>query len=185
MSGNFINDRNIATDTLIVDKIISDPSKGVSSVAIVGPQITGTVTIGAGATLTSPSVTSPTISSAIETTPVRRDEIAPVVSTSTAISPGIAASGTIYVLSNTSTTQNVTLPTAAAGLAYTFVCGNAGGEIILLPATTELVSGKGFASSTGVKNTGGSNAVGDTCRIVGAGAGVWWADVVTGTWANT
>jgi hypothetical protein len=177
----FINDRNIATDTLICDKVISDPSKGTSVVTIQGAVLSGSPT------LNSPSVTSPTISGAVETAPVRRDEIAPVGVTATALAPGVSASGSIYVFTP-ATTQVVTLPAVAAGLVYTFICDNAGGEIQIVPATTQFITGKGFVSSTGIKNAAASNAVGDTVRLVGSADALipgWWADIVTGGWVTT
>lgn len=94
-------------------------------------------------------------------------------------------SGTVFVCTASSGTQTFTLPATVSGLRYTFICGHADGEINISPNAADKITGKGFEGSDDgdIKNTAASNAVGDTCTLVGDGADGWIATVVTGTWA--
>ena len=50
-----------------------------------------------------------------------------------------AESGKTFVQTRSSTTVTYTLPAAAAGLTYTFVCGHADSEILITPATGDAI----------------------------------------------
>jgi hypothetical protein len=91
--------------------------------------------------------------------------------------------------------QTFTLPAAAAapGARYTFICGNAGGEILITPASTDQISIKGLVdhstsvkptAGTGVKNTAGGNVLGDHITIVSDGLLTWHEVAGAGIWAS-
>jgi hypothetical protein len=112
---------------------------------------------------------------------------APEVGIDDTIDVGTFPSGTVFVATKTSATQVYTLPTAAPGLRYTFICGHADGEIIIKPsAAGQGINGKGFAvtHSAGIENDAGSNAVGDAVTLVGVSATAWYAESVIGTWST-
>lgn len=102
-------------------------------------------------------------------------------------------SGTVYVATATSGEQNFSLPTAAtAGLVYTFVAADAGGEIRVNPITGQTISIKASeggasvvtAAGTGIKNTAATNVVGDLITLVSDGGTNWWMINQSGTWAS-
>lgn len=104
-------------------------------------------------------------------------------------------SGRVFVATASSGTQTFTLPSAAsAGLTYTFVCGDAGGEILIDPASGQSIVGKTSgaedatgiapAAGTGIKNTAATNVVGDHCTLVSDGTTTWYMTSVAGVWAS-
>jgi hypothetical protein len=105
-----------------------------------------------------------------------------------------AESGKVYVQTRSSTTVTFTLPAAAAGLTYTFVCGNASSEILITPATGDAIVGKTSgaddgtgiapAAGTGIKNTAATNVVGDHCTLVALDTTTWYMTSVAGVWAS-
>jgi len=105
-----------------------------------------------------------------------------------------AASGTMFVNTKGSATTTFTLPAAAAGLTYTFVEGNAAGEILITPAAGDAIVGKihaaqdgtalAPAAGTGIKNTAATNVAGDTITLVALDTTTWYAVAQTGLWAS-
>jgi hypothetical protein len=97
-----------------------------------------------------------------------------------------AASGTTYINTKGSGSTVFTLPATVAGLTYTFIESDAGGEITVRPVAADKFMGKGItaADDKDYVNTGGSNAVGDLITIVGDGADGWWVVAERGTWAR-
>lgn len=105
-----------------------------------------------------------------------------------------AESGKVYVQTRASTTTTYTLPAAAAGLTYTFVCGHASGETLITPAAGDAIVGKTHgaengagiapAAGTGIKNTAASNVVGDHCTLVALDDTTWYMTSVAGVWAS-
>lgn len=103
-------------------------------------------------------------------------------------------SGKVYVQTRSSTTVTFTLPAAAAGLEYTFICGHAGSEILITPATGDAIVGKTSgaddgtgiapAAGTGIKNTAATNVVGDHCTLVALDTTTWYMKSVAGVWAS-
>ena len=110
-------------------------------------------------------------------------------------------SGKIYIATKSSATQTYTLPaaaTAGAGCIYTFICGDAGGEINFVTVGTDDVIATHFAAvgadadtaiitttDKGLKNTGATNAIGDQCTIVSDGVGKWLGvGINCGIWAT-
>lgn len=100
-----------------------------------------------------------------------------------------AMSGLVYVGTKTSATQVIDLPApTTAGLVFTFVCGHADGEININPgASTYTIKGISISVAAGkdLKNTAGSNAVGDTVTLISDGVSNWWIIQMQGTWAST
>lgn len=106
-----------------------------------------------------------------------------------------AMSGRIFMATAASGTQTFTLPDAGttAGLRYQFICGNAGGEILVTPASGDLVRIKATedagasvapAAGTGVKNTAATNVLGDHLDIVFDGTDTWHMVGQSGIWAS-
>jgi len=110
-------------------------------------------------------------------------------------------SGKIFIATKSSATQTFTLPTAAAaggGCMYTFICGDAGGEINFVTSGTDDTIATHFAAvgadadtaiitttDKGLKNTGATNAIGDQCTIVSDGVGKWYGlGINCGIWAT-
>jgi hypothetical protein len=89
--------------------------------------------------------------------------------------------------------QTFTLPSAAtAGLEFTFICGNASGEILITPIAGQDIVGMTLATggagidtadAAGIKNTAGTNVLGDACTIVSDGVSRWYMHSITGIWA--
>lgn len=106
----------------------------------------------------------------------------------------------VYIATKTSATQTYTLPVATTGgLVFTFICGHASGEILVTPQTGEAIIITTFAAvgadadtaivapaaGTGVKNTAGTNAIGDSMTIVSDGVGAWYGiGITSGIWAS-
>lgn len=91
--------------------------------------------------------------------------------------------------------QTFTLPLAAAvpGAVYTFICQNAGGEILITPNAADQISIKGLvdhstsvkpAAGTGVKNTAAGNVLGDHMTLVSDGVLTWHELAAGGIWAS-
>lgn len=104
-----------------------------------------------------------------------------------------AQSGTVFLENAGSGTTTFTLPAATTeGLEYTFICGDAGGEILIDPQTGEKISIKATAdganvapaAGTGIKNTAASNVVGDLITLVSDGTDTWVMTAIAGTWAS-
>jgi hypothetical protein len=107
----------------------------------------------------------------------------------------VAASnaGTTYIATKSSATQTFTLPAAStAGLEYTFICGNVGGEIKILGVAGDTINCKtaaqgtslSVAADTGVKNTAATNVLGDTITLVSDGTTNWWMHAQSGIFAS-
>ena len=104
-----------------------------------------------------------------------------------------AMSGRVFVATLGSGTQTFTLPVATTvGLVYTFVCGDAAGEILVTPNAADTISIKASegganvtpAAGTGVKNTGASNVKNDHLTLVADGVSAWYTIAESGTWAT-
>lgn len=91
--------------------------------------------------------------------------------------------------------QTFTLPTAASmpGARQTFICGNAGGEILVTPNAADQISAKGLvdhstsvkpAAGTGIKNTAATNVLGDHITLVSDGVLTWHEVSGAGIWAS-
>lgn len=102
-----------------------------------------------------------------------------------------AQSGGIFIATKGSATQTYTLPAVAAGLIYTFIAGDAAGELLVNPTGSvvmELKASEGGATiatvaGTGIKNTAATNVKGDSITLVCDGA-KWWTSNQSGTWAS-
>jgi hypothetical protein len=105
-----------------------------------------------------------------------------------------AESGKVFVQTRSSTTVTYTLPAAAAGLTYTFVCGHADSEILITPQSGDAIVTKIHAANdgtalapaagTGIKNTAGTNVAGDFIRLVALDGTTWYGVGMTGVWAS-
>lgn len=123
-------------------------------------------------------------------TGMRRDYLA---TTNATITVTTAMSSRVFKATASSGTQTFTLPAAStAGLVYTFICGNAGGEILINPTGTNTFSIQDAAngasivtaSSTGIKNTAATNVVGDCITLISDGSSQWQMISESGTWAS-
>lgn len=114
----------------------------------------------------------------------RRVESIPDNTTTEAV--GVYDSGKVYVQLDTNEAVTFQLPATQNGLIYTFVCGNAGGEINISPNAADKITGKGIAGADNqdIKNTNASNAVGDCITLIGDGADGWIVINMLGTWAT-
>lgn len=105
-----------------------------------------------------------------------------------------AETGKVFVGTRSSATQTYTLPTTpAAGTTFTFVCGDAGGEILITPAAAEKISCKATvdaganvapAAGTGIKNTAATNVKSDMISLMFDGTDTWWMTAQSGIWAS-
>ncbi len=113
----------------------------------------------------------------------RRVESIPDATTSEAV--GVYDSGKVYVQLDADENVTFQLPATQNGLIYTFVCGNAGGEINISPNAADKITGKGIAGvdDQDIQNTNGTNAVGDCITLIGDGADGWIVINMLGTWA--
>jgi hypothetical protein len=98
-----------------------------------------------------------------------------------------ADSGKVLINASTSGTPSWTLPAKAAGLYFTFVCGNttAGFTVTASDAVIHLktsASGTVLTSTTTITNTQGTAIVGDTISIVCDGT-AWWMTAQSGIFA--
>lgn len=157
----------------------------------------GSLLIGDGTTIASVAMSGDaTISSAgviAVTNFVRETE---VVTANEAVLVG--DSGKVYFNNAGSATQTYTLPAVAAGLIYTFVLTNAGGEILIDQAASEVITITTFAAvgadadtsivapagGTGIKNTAATNAVGDSITLISDGTGWYGVGISSGIWAS-
>jgi hypothetical protein len=103
-------------------------------------------------------------------------------------------SGKVFVQTRSSTTVTYTLPAAAAGLTYTFVCGHANSEILITPAAGDAIVTKihaaqdgtalAPAAGTGIKNTAATNVAGDSITLVCLDGTTWYGTSIVGLWAS-
>lgn len=103
-------------------------------------------------------------------------------------------SGKVFVQTRSSTTVTYSLPAAAAGLHYTFVCGHAGSEILITPVTGDAIVTKihaaengtalAPAAGTGIKNTAATNVAGDAITLVALDDTTWYGVSIVGLWAS-
>jgi hypothetical protein len=106
----------------------------------------------------------------------------------------VEESGSVFVQTASSGTTAYTLPAAAPGLKYTFVCGNAGGEILINVATGDAIVTKihaaqdgtalAPAAGTGIKNTAATNVAGDSITLVALNDTTWYGISLIGLWAS-
>ncbi len=105
-----------------------------------------------------------------------------------------AESGKMMIATKASATQTFVLPSAAtSGLLFTFKCGNAAGEILINPAGSEVIQARATndagaditpAGGTGIKNTAGTNVIGDYITLVSDGVSKWYTVAQSGIWAS-
>lgn len=105
-----------------------------------------------------------------------------------------AMSGRMFVDVKGSATTTFTLPAAAAGLTYTFVCGSAAGEILINPASGDAIVTKihaaengtalAPAAGTGIKNTAATNVAGDSITLTALDGTTWYGTALIGLWAS-
>jgi hypothetical protein len=99
-----------------------------------------------------------------------------------------AESGKMVV--NAAASKTITLPAAdKAGLRFTIiyqVATTSGSGHLVDPAGTDLVCGNGFtpAAGKGAVCTQATARIGDSITLVSDGAGAWYIESVTGTWAR-
>lgn len=103
-------------------------------------------------------------------------------------------SGKVFVQTRSSTTVTYSLPAAAAGLTYTFVCGHADSEILITPVTGDAIVTKihaaengtalAPAAGTGIKNTAATNVAGDSITLVCLDGTTWYGTALIGLWAS-
>lgn len=96
-----------------------------------------------------------------------------------------ADSGSVLINRSTSGTPSWTLPTAATGLHFTFVCGNTTAGFTVTGGVVHLktsASGTVLTSTTTITNTQGTAIVGDTISIVCDGT-AWWMTAISGIFA--
>jgi len=103
-------------------------------------------------------------------------------------------SGKVFVQTRSSTTVTYTLPEAAPGLMYTFVCGHANSEINITPAAGDAIVTKihsaqdgtalAPAAGTGIKNTAATNVAGDSITLVCLDGTTWYGTSIVGLWAS-
>jgi len=96
-----------------------------------------------------------------------------------------ADSGKTLINVSTSGSPSWTLPTAANGLKFTFVCGNTTAGFTVTGGVVHLktsASGTALTSTTTVTNTQGTAVVGDTLTIVCDGT-AWWMVAQSGIFA--
>lgn len=106
----------------------------------------------------------------------------------------VAESGKVFVQTRASTTVTYTLPAAAAGLTYTFVCGDAGSEILITPQSGDAIVTKihaaengtalAPAAGTGIKNTAATNVAGDSITLTALDGTTWYGTSIIGLWAS-
>lgn len=118
-----------------------------------------------------------------------------IKSTSAAVTVTATESGKVFIQAAGASTTFTLPANTAAGLVYSFVCGAAGGAILIDPASSnDKFIGKTSgaddgtavapASGTGIKNTAATNVAGDHCTLVSNGAGIWYMISVAGVWAS-
>lgn len=122
-----------------------------------------------------------------------------VTTTASALTLTADDTGNTYYATASSGTQTFTLPAAAAGLEFTFVCGHASGEILITPATGDAIRTMAFsavgsdadtaavapAAGTGIKNTAASNVIGDNITLRCLDGTTWQGiGIAVGIWAS-
>ena len=122
-----------------------------------------------------------------------------ITTTASAVTLTAADSGNTYYCTASSGTQTFTLPAAASGLEFTFVCGHASGEILITPVTGDAIRTMAFAAigadadtgavapaaGTGIKNTAATNVVGDNITLRCLDATTWQGiSMPQGIWAS-
>ena len=123
-----------------------------------------------------------------------RDYIFPVESVATNQTLSVEENGKMFVDVQGASTTTFTLPAAQAGLQYTFVNGNASGEILITPQTGDAIVGKIHAANdgtalapaagTGIKNTAATNVAGDMVTLRALNGTTWYIIAQTGLWAS-
>lgn len=103
-------------------------------------------------------------------------------------------SGKVFVQTRSSTTVTYSLPAAAAGLTYTFVCGHADSEILITPVSGDAIVTKihaaengtalAPAAGTGIKNTAATNVAGDSITLTALDGTTWYGTSLIGLWAS-
>lgn len=141
-----------------------------------GLEVTGDLAV-TGTTTTTGGVTKPVAAITDETEGVSASE-----------------SGKVFVQTRSSTTVTFTLPAAAPGLTYTFVCGHADSEIKITPAEGDAIVTKihsaedgtalAPAAGTGIKNTAASNVAGDAITLTALDTTTWYGTSIIGLWAS-
>ena len=113
--------------------------------------------------------------------------------TATTIAVPASFNNKVFIATKASATQTFTLPAAStAGLQYTFICGDDGGEIRILGSAGDTIKLKtaaagtllSVAADTGIKNTTATNIVGDTITLVSDGVTFWYAVSQNGIFAS-
>lgn len=121
-----------------------------------------------------------------------------VTTTADTIAVTAAQTSSVFLATKASATQVFTLPAAAAGLNYTFICGHASGEILINPTGSIATTFTTFAAvgadadtaivtlsaGTGLKNTAATNAIGDSIRLVSDGTNWFGIGITSGIWAT-
>ena len=113
----------------------------------------------------------------------------------TAVTLTAADSAKVSIQTLASGTQTYTLPkaTLAVGAVFTFICQDAGSEILINPNAADQISIKGLvdhstsvkpAAGTGVKNTAATNVIGDHLTLVSDGVLTWYEIAGAGIWAS-
>jgi hypothetical protein len=102
----------------------------------------------------------------------------------TAVSRLLTADESGSVVIVTAADKVITLPATQAGLTYTVVLGNGGLSggtgLSVSPAAVDKIDAA--SDDADFVNSGASDTVGDSCTVVGDGAGGWYAINVQGTW---
>lgn len=124
-----------------------------------------------------------------------------IVTDAATMTLGITDCGAVVVANRTTSTQTFTLPdTGNIGCMITFIAGHADGEILVNAAgksqtcviTTFVAVGTDAdtgivtdsSCETGLKNTGGTNAIGDSMTLVSDGARWLGVGITSGIWAT-
>lgn len=100
-----------------------------------------------------------------------------------------ADSGKVVVV-NAAASKTITLPAATlTGMRFTVthqVATSSGAGHLVDPAGTDLVRGNGVtpAAGKGVVCSQATSRIGDSVTLVCDGAGAWYIESVTGTWAS-
>lgn len=103
--------------------------------------------------------------------------------------------GKIFVDIQGALTTVFTLPTPTAGMNFTFINGDAGGEIRIVPDALSSILVKihaaqdgtllTLAAGAGIKNTAATNVAGDAITIIALNTTTWYVTDQIGLWAAT
>lgn len=154
--------------------------------------ISGSTTLSGTNTLSGATTFSGAVAFTGATTGVRGN-FTIVASGNTAVST--ADSGKVYMATAASGTPTFTLPDAGttAGYVYTFINGHASNEVLINPAAGDKIRCKATidagasvapAAGTGIKNTGGTDVVGDFITLIFDGVDTWHMIGMSGIWAS-